>query len=90
MSKESPWRDRALFRQIEIDQPLPIVDFDGRATTHRALAARYGHSFTPTVLVVGGSGKIIGGPVVGLLTPDFYAAYLERAIDAGVRKLREE
>ncbi len=88
MSKEPPWRDRAIFRQIEIDQPLPLVAFDGTATTHRALAARYRVSLTPTVVVVDGAGTTIGGPVVGLLTADFYATYLEQAIDGGMAKLR--
>ena len=81
MSKEPPWRDRAIFRQIEIDRPLPLVDFDGSATTHRRLAARYRVSLTPTVVVVDGAGRTIGDPVVGLLTADFYAAYLQRAIE---------
>ena len=87
MSKERPWRDRAIFRQVEIDQPLPLVDFDGSATTHRALAARYRVALTPTIVVVDGAGTVVGGPVVGLLTADFYAAYLENAIEAGRRKL---
>jgi hypothetical protein len=90
MSKESPWRDRAIFRQVEIDQALPLVDFDGSATTHRALAARYRVALTPTVVVVDGTGRVVGGPVVGLLTADFYASYLERAIDAGIGKLRQK
>jgi hypothetical protein len=88
MSTDAPWRDRAIFRQVEIDLPLPLVDFDGRATTHAALAARYGVSFSPTVIVVDRKGAPIGKPVVGLLTADFYAAYLEGAIDAGIDRLR--
>jgi hypothetical protein len=88
MSKEPPWRDRAIFRQVEVDQPLPLVDFDGSATTHRSLAAHYRVSLTPTVIVVDRVGTIVGGPVVGLPTADFYAAYLESAIDAGVGKVR--
>jgi len=90
MSKEPPWRDRAIFRQVEIDQSLPLVDFDGSATTHSALAARYRVSLTPTIVVVDGAGRTVGGPVVGLLTADFYAAYLESAIDAGFGKLRRK
>ena len=88
MARDMPWRDRALFRQVEIDQPLPLVDFDGSATTHRSLAARYRVTLTPTVVVVSGTGTIIGGPVIGLPAADFYAAYLERAIDDGRAKLR--
>jgi len=38
--------------------------------------------------VVDGAGTTIGGPVIGLLTADFYAAYLEQAIDGGMAKLR--
>ena len=88
MSNEPRWRDRALYRQVEVDQPLPLVDFDGRATTHEKLATRYGVSLTPTVLVVDGAGAVIGKPIVGFLTVDFYAAYLESAVDAGLAKLR--
>jgi hypothetical protein len=88
MSMEAPWRDRAIYRQVEIDQPLPLVDFDGTATKHELLAAWYGVTLTPTVAIVDTTGSIIDKPVVGLLTADFYAAYLERAIDAGVTKLR--
>ena len=88
MSKDAPWRDRAIYRQVEIDQALPLADFDGKATRHEALAARYAVKVTPTVLVVDRTGAIIGKPVVGLLTADFYAAYLEQAIDGGVAKLR--
>jgi thioredoxin-related protein len=88
MSNEPRWRDRALYRQVEVDQPLPLVGFDGRATTHAALAERYGVSLTPTVLVVDSAGAAIGKPIVGFLTVDFYAAYLEGAVDAGLAKLR--
>ena len=41
MSREE-WKDRALFRQVEIDRPLPLTDFDGSVTTHERLAARFG------------------------------------------------
>jgi len=88
MSKAEPWRDRAIFRQVEIDQPLPLVDFDGSPTTHEILAARCRATLTPTVVVVDGTGKLLGSPVIGLLTADFYGAYLEAAIDDGVRALR--
>ena len=81
------WRDRALFRQIEIDRPLPLIDFDGKATTHEDLASRFGVSLSPTVLVVDGKGSVLSGPLVGLMTVDFYGAYLEGALDAAARKL---
>ena len=80
-------RIASIFRQVEIDQPLPLVDFDGSASSRRAFAARYQVSLTPTVVVVDRAGRIVGGPVVGLLTADFYASYLESAIDSARKKL---
>lgn len=88
MSLEPPWRDDALFRQVEVDKALPVVDFDGSATTHRALAARYGASLTPTIVVVDAGGLPIADPVVGLLTADFYGAYLDDALKKGLARLR--
>jgi thioredoxin-related protein len=81
------WRERALFRQIDIDRPLPLTDFDGSATTHAALAARLRVRLSPTVLVVDGAGKLLAGPLVGLMTVDFYGAYLETALDDAMKKL---
>ena len=88
MTREPPWRDDALFRQVEVDRATTVTGFDGVATTHRAIAARYGAKLTPTVVVVDGSGALLVEPIVGLLTADFYAAYLEAALRAGLSKLR--
>ena len=88
MSGDAPWRDDAMFRQVEVDKALPVVDFDGNATTHRAIAARYGATLTPTIFVVDASGTSIAEPVVGLLTADFYGAYLDDALRKGLAKLR--
>jgi hypothetical protein len=77
---------RAVFRQVEIDLALPVVGFDGRSTTHRALAARYGVTLSPTVIVVAPTGEPLAAPIVGLMV-DFYAAYLERALDEAAAAL---
>jgi hypothetical protein len=86
LSREN-WRDRALFRQIDIDRPLPLVDFDGTPTTHDRVAARYRVRLSPTVIVVSGDGTVLSGPLVGLMSVDFYGAYLERALEDARRKL---
>lgn len=88
MSTEVPWRDDALFRQVEVDRDHPATDFEGQPTTHRAIAARYDARFTPTVVVVGGAGELLAEPVVGLLTADFYGAYLDAALRQGLTALR--
>ena len=86
MSQDA-WRNRAIFRQIDIDRPLPVVDFDGTSTTHDRIAVRHRVRFSPTVIVVGPDGNALSAPIVGLLTVDFYGAYLERALEEGVRSL---
>jgi hypothetical protein len=88
MAREAPWRDDALFRQVEVDRATPVVGFDGAATTHRGLAARYGAKLTPTVVVVDATGAPLVDPIVGLLTADFYAAYLDAALRDALAKLR--
>jgi len=88
MAGDPAWRDRAIFRQVEIDRATPLVDFAGASTTHRAFAARYRAALAPTVVVVDARGEPTGDPLVGLLTVDFYGAYLEDAVNAGLRKLR--
>lgn len=82
------WKDRALFRQVAIDRTLPVRDFDGTVTTHKAIAARYGVAFSPTVIVVDERGRALAEPIVGLTTLDFYGAYVQDALAAGARKLR--
>jgi thioredoxin-related protein len=86
LSREE-WQGRALFRQVGIDRRDPVVDFAGTRTTHAALAARYGVFLSPTVIVVDGDGRPIGEPIVGLLTVDFYGAYIDGALETARRKL---
>jgi len=87
MSKDSQWSGKALFRQVEIDEAAPLRDFNGATITHQAYAQRFSVRLTPTIVVVDSRGTPLGEPIVGLLTPDFYAAYLENAIDAASQKL---
>ncbi len=87
MSGEDPWRAKAIFRQIEVDQDLPLTDFAGAPTTHRALAMHYRTSLTPTIILVDAGGKPLGEPLIGLMTPDFYASYIGDAIDAAMKRM---
>ena len=41
------------------------------------------------IVVVDANGQPIGDPIVGLLTADFYGAYIEDALRAAVKRLRE-
>jgi thioredoxin-related protein len=88
MQRSGDYAQRVIFRQVEVDQGLGLVAFDGSRTTHAAFAAAYGAHFTPTVIVVDEKGQPLARPIVGLLTPDFYGAYLDEAIDQGGAKMR--
>ena len=87
MSGDPAFAARAIFRQVEIDKSDALVDFDGRKTTHRDLAARFKVRFTPTIWFVDSEGRPLVEPIVGLRTVDFYGWYLEQAIAQSQEKL---
>lgn len=87
MQRDPAFAARAVFRQVEIDTLDPLVDFEGRASSHRDFAARFNIRFTPTIWFVDAQGKSLVEPIVGLRTPDFYGWYLEQAIADAQAKL---
>ena len=87
MANGGAWASRAIYRQVEIDKTQPIIGFDGDNTTHRELAKKYGVRYTPTLYLVNARGESLVKPLVGLMTPDFYGAYLEQAIGDASKKL---
>jgi len=90
MSKDPAWKDRAIFRQVEIEEKKPLVDFNGQKVSHAAYASTLGVRLSPTIIVADASGKPLGDPIVGLLTPDFYAAYVEGAVESAESRLRTQ
>jgi thioredoxin-related protein len=75
----------------EIDTPnerIALRGFDGVMTTHREFARKYGVRMVPTVIVVDSRGTQLADPVVGLNSADFYALYIEQAIDTARGQLR--
>ncbi len=73
---------RVIIRELLIDSELPVRDFDGRAIAPDELARRYGARLTPTVLFLDDRGRELAERIVGINTVDFYAYYLDAAIDA--------
>ena len=88
MHGDPAYAGRVLFRQVEIDKPLSLVDFGGRATTHREFAARYKVRLTPTIWFVDGDGTVLAEPIVGLPTIDFFGAYIDQRIGDSQALLR--
>lgn len=88
MQRDPSYRARVVLRQIDLDAPTALVDFAGRATTHIEFARAEGARVTPTVQLYGPKGERLGEAIVGFRIPDFYAAYIDAAIDQATAKLR--
>jgi thioredoxin-related protein len=88
MQRDPAYADRVIFRQVETNKSNRLVDFGGRATTHREFASRYKIRLTPTIWFVDGDGNALAEPIVGLPTIDFYGAYLDQRIADSLAKLQ--
>jgi len=78
---------RVVLREVALDSDQPLADFAGRRTTHRRFAADEGVRFTPTLVVYGPGGKRLSDPIAGFRLADFYAEYVNRAIEEGLARL---
>ena len=73
----------AILRQVDLGSARPLKDFAGASTTHDAFARRNGITLAPTIKIYDGEGHEAAEPLVGLLTPDLFGAYLEHALEKG-------
>ncbi len=88
MNGSDAWRGKVLMVELVMDGEPTLRDFDGTPTTPRDFARRYGIRSAPTVVVFDDFGAPATTPLVGLSSADFYGVYLERAIEAGLRRVR--
>jgi thioredoxin-related protein len=88
MNGAEQWRGKVVMVELELDGTPGLRDFDGKATTARDFARRFGIRSVPTVIVFDALGVPASTPVVGLASGDFYGQYLEHAIEAGLKKTR--
>ncbi|MBI4988402.1 MAG: hypothetical protein HZC23_06220 [Rhodocyclales bacterium] len=80
-------RRRVVLREVALDNDEPLTDFAGRRTTHRRFAAAARASFTPTLIVYGPDGTRLAEPIVGFRLTDFYAEYVNHAVEEGLARL---
>jgi thioredoxin-related protein len=78
---------RAIIRQVDIDSDQSVVGFDGTPTTHEAIARAHGVRSVPVVAFWDGAGRPLADPLKGMLLADFYAAYLESALESARSRL---
>jgi thioredoxin-related protein len=89
LANEPASAERVLMRQIDLDSDAALVDFNGKATTHRRFGKSQRAKLTPTLMFYGPDGRQVGEPIVGFLLADFYAAHIDRGIDQGLAALRQ-
>ena len=80
-------RGRVVLREIALDDDAALTDFAARKTTHRQFSQSEGARFTPTLVVYGPDGNRLTEPIVGFRIADFYAEYVNRAVDEGLARL---
>jgi thioredoxin-related protein len=81
MQAGGQYAGRLLIRVVHTRRRAAMRDFAGRETSHAAFAASRGVNFTPAVHLYDAEGRDLVAPLVGYTTPDFYAGYLESAIE---------
>lgn len=88
MSRLPEYQDKVVIRQVELGGKQTLRDFQGRALPHRAFAQSHNIRFTPTILLFSPEGEVLGPPMVGLSTLDYYWHLLDEAINAALAKVR--
>ena len=77
-----------MIRSIDLDGGYDITDFDGQTVEASELSKRYKVRLTPTLLFLNADGEEIAKRMLGYNTPELYGAYLDRAIDRAVEKVK--
>lgn len=87
---ESPrYKNRVVIRQINQDGDQALSDFKGGQTSHARFALSEKVKLVPVVAFYGPDGRRLADPIIGGRLPDFYASYLEDAIDQSARTLKK-
>ncbi|MDP1610754.1 MAG: hypothetical protein Q8M11_06825 [Sulfuritalea sp.] len=77
----------AVVRELHMDRSTPLVDFAGRRTTSADFSRQVQAKFAPTVMFHGAKGEPLADAIVGFRLADFYAAYLDRALQESRARL---
>jgi thioredoxin-related protein len=87
-TRNADYDNKVIMVEIEAGSSMPLVDFNGKPTTHGDFAARYQVSMTPTVKLLDAQGREAAIPLVGIVSRDYYGGFLDQAIDAALAKIR--
>ena len=81
MIASGDYQDKVMIRELLLDSGTELIDFDGIRTRADAIARRYDETLTPTLLFLSPTGAELAAPRRGVNTLEFYAHYLDKAID---------
>jgi len=87
MQHDHAYDNKVILRQIEIENNEKLVDFNGKTTSQSAFTKSYKIWAVPTVMLFDSQGHELTR-IVGLLTEDFYLAYLDDAINESQAKIK--
>ena len=87
MYEDASYRQRLIFRVVNVSDGRAMKDFQGKRTNQSSFADSEGVALTPTVRFYDGSGKELVPQLRGYSSPDFYLAYLEAAVNSSISRL---
>lgn len=87
MQRDPAFNNKVILRQIEISSKAKLIDFDGKVTTQSSFASAHKVWAVPTVMLFDSKGQVLTS-IVGLLTVDFYYAYLDDAVNESRAKIK--
>lgn len=83
------YRDKVVIRQINQDSEQAFTDFKGTASNHALFAASEKIKLVPVVAFYGPDGRKLADPIIGARLADFYASYLDDAIEQSSKALKK-
>ena len=89
LAREGEPGRRPIVRETDLASAAPLQGFDQKASSGKALAARYRIQVAPSVAVVDGRGKLLAPVLEGGDVSGMYGAYLDDTLADARRALAE-
>lgn len=88
MLRSGDYENNVLIHQLNIDDSYQLNDTDGKQLTPSEMASKYNVKVTPTLLFLDSKGNEVREKIVGIHLLDFFASYIDTAIDQGLKIIR--
>lgn len=75
--------------QVDMRKSVPLIDVQGKLTTHDAVTRAWQIKVAPTVLFLGKNGQEVAERLVGASIPDFYGSYLDDRVRQALLAVRQ-